>query len=99
VDRYEWLYRKRLSIKPGVTCLWQISGRNEVTFKQWMEMDQYYIDNWSLWLDMVILARTAWLTAAELAGHLRRRPAAAHTAAPRALVPVSSSIPGRGVQQ
>lgn len=58
VDRYEWLYRRRLSIKPGITCLWQISGRNNITFKQWMEMDKAYIDNWSLWLDMKILAKT-----------------------------------------
>jgi exopolysaccharide biosynthesis polyprenyl glycosylphosphotransferase len=58
VDRYDWLYRRRLSIKPGITCLWQISGRNEITFKQWMEMDKAYIDNWSLWLDIKILAKT-----------------------------------------
>jgi len=58
VDRYEWLYRRRLSIKPGITCLWQISGRNHVSFKQWMEMDQRYIDNWSLWLDIKILVKT-----------------------------------------
>lgn len=58
VDRYEWLYRRRLSIKPGITCLWQISGRNQITFKQWMEMDKAYIDNWSLWLDIQILAKT-----------------------------------------
>ena len=58
VQRYEWLYRKRLSIKPGITCIWQISGRNEVSFKQWMEMDRYYIENWSLWLDIQILAKT-----------------------------------------
>jgi exopolysaccharide biosynthesis polyprenyl glycosylphosphotransferase len=58
VDRYEWLYRRRLSIKPGITCLWQISGRNEISFKQWMELDQQYIDNWSLWLDIKILAQT-----------------------------------------
>jgi len=58
VDRYDWLYRRRLSIKPGITCLWQISGRNEITFKQWMEMDKAYIDNWSVWLDIKILAKT-----------------------------------------
>lgn len=58
VDRYEWLYRRRLSIKPGITCLWQVSGRNQITFGQWMEMDKAYIDNWSLWLDIKILART-----------------------------------------
>jgi exopolysaccharide biosynthesis polyprenyl glycosylphosphotransferase len=58
VNRYEWLYRKRLSIKPGVTCLWQISGRNNITFQKWMELDQHYIDNWSIWLDIKILAKT-----------------------------------------
>lgn len=58
VDRYDWLYRRRLSIKPGITCLWQISGRNEISFKQWMEMDKQYIDNWSLWLDIKILTQT-----------------------------------------
>lgn len=58
VDCYDWLYRRRLSIKPGITCLWQISGRNQITFKQWMEMDKAYIDNWSLWLDVKILAQT-----------------------------------------
>ncbi len=58
VDQYEWLYRKRLSIKPGVTCFWQISGRNDVSFRQWMELDRTYVDNWSLWLDVKILLRT-----------------------------------------
>lgn len=58
VDRYEWLYRRRLSIKPGITCFWQIGGRNDVSFKEWMELDQRYIDNWSLWLDIKILAKT-----------------------------------------
>lgn len=58
VDQYEWLFRKRLSIKPGITCLWQISGRNEISFKQWMEMDRFYVENWSLWLDLKILLKT-----------------------------------------
>ncbi len=58
VKHYEWLYRKRLSIKPGVTCYWQISGRNDVSFRQWMELDRTYIENWSLWLDLKILALT-----------------------------------------
>lgn len=58
VDKYDWLYRKRLSIKPGITCLWQISGRNHISFKQWMAMDREYIDNWSIWLDLRILAKT-----------------------------------------
>ena len=58
VKRYEWLFRKRLSVKPGITCIWQISGRNDVSFDQWMKMDHDYIENWSLWLDLVILLKT-----------------------------------------
>jgi exopolysaccharide biosynthesis polyprenyl glycosylphosphotransferase len=58
VKRYEWLFRKRLSVKPGVTCIWQISGRNNVTFDRWMKMDHEYIENWSLWLDLKILVKT-----------------------------------------
>jgi lipopolysaccharide/colanic/teichoic acid biosynthesis glycosyltransferase len=52
-------HRRRLSVKPGLTCLWQISGRNNVTdFKDWVRLDLEYIDNWSLWLDLKILWRT-----------------------------------------
>jgi lipopolysaccharide/colanic/teichoic acid biosynthesis glycosyltransferase len=47
-----------LSVKPGITCIWQVSGRNDVDFDQWMEMDAEYVDNWSLALDMKILAKT-----------------------------------------
>jgi exopolysaccharide biosynthesis polyprenyl glycosylphosphotransferase len=58
VDQYEWLHRRRLSIKPGITCLWQVNGRNSVPFVKWMEMDKEYIENWSIWLDIKILCRT-----------------------------------------
>lgn len=58
VKRYEWLFRKRLSVKPGVTCIWQISGRNNISFERWMKMDHEYIENWSLWLDLKILVKT-----------------------------------------
>lgn len=58
VDRYEWMFRKRLSVKPGMTCIWQISGRSDVSFARWMRMDQDYVENWSLWLDMQILLKT-----------------------------------------
>jgi len=52
-------HRRRLSVKPGITCLWQISGRNQITdFKEWVRLDLEYIDNWSLWLDLKILLRT-----------------------------------------
>jgi lipopolysaccharide/colanic/teichoic acid biosynthesis glycosyltransferase len=50
--------RRRFSTKPGITCLWQIGGRNEINFDQWMLLDLQYMDEWSLWLDLKILART-----------------------------------------
>jgi exopolysaccharide biosynthesis polyprenyl glycosylphosphotransferase len=58
VDMYNLKHRKRLAVKPGITCIWQISGRNDVDFEQWMAMDAEYVDRWSLWLDMEILAKT-----------------------------------------
>jgi exopolysaccharide biosynthesis polyprenyl glycosylphosphotransferase len=58
VDRYEPSDRRRLSVRPGITCLWQISGRNHIQFADWVEMDLYYIDHWSLPLDLWILLRT-----------------------------------------
>ncbi|TAE74011.1 MAG: sugar transferase [Verrucomicrobia bacterium] len=52
-------HRRRLSVKPGITCEWQVGGRNRITsFEQWVAMDLAYIDNWSLWLDIKILFRT-----------------------------------------
>ena len=58
VKKYEWMFRKRLCVKPGITCIWQISGRNNVSFDRWMQMDHEYIENWSLWLDLQILLKT-----------------------------------------
>ncbi|MHA1280788.1 MAG: sugar transferase, partial [Candidatus Helarchaeota archaeon] len=48
----------RLSMRPGITGIWQVSGRNGISFKKWMEMDRQYIDQWSLWLDFKIIAKT-----------------------------------------
>lgn len=50
--------RRRFSVRPGITCLWQINGRSAVSFEHWMHLDMEYIDNWSLGLDMKILAKT-----------------------------------------
>ncbi len=58
VQRYKRWQRRRLSMKPGITCLWQISGRNQVGFEEWMKLDLTYIDNWSLLLDLKILIKT-----------------------------------------
>jgi exopolysaccharide biosynthesis polyprenyl glycosylphosphotransferase len=52
-----WLMR-RFSVKPGLTCIWQVSGRSNVSFDRWIALDLHYIDHWSLLLDMKILAMT-----------------------------------------
>lgn len=54
---HDW-HRRRFSVKPGITCLWQVNGRNSIAFEQWMALDMQYIDKWSLWLDFKILAKT-----------------------------------------
>jgi len=58
VQKYDHWQRRKLSMKPGLTCLWQVGGRNNTTFEEWMKLDLKYIDNWSLWLDTKILVRT-----------------------------------------
>jgi exopolysaccharide biosynthesis polyprenyl glycosylphosphotransferase len=49
---------RRFSVRPGLTCLWQISGRSELSFERWMELDMQYIDEWSLTLDLKIIVLT-----------------------------------------
>jgi exopolysaccharide biosynthesis polyprenyl glycosylphosphotransferase len=51
-------HRRRLSVRPGITCSWQIEGRNSIPFDQWMRLDLQYIDKWSFWLDLRILLKT-----------------------------------------
>jgi exopolysaccharide biosynthesis polyprenyl glycosylphosphotransferase len=58
VAQYQPWQRRRLSVKPGITGPWQVSGRNEISFEEWMRMDLDYIDNWSLWLDLRIIFMT-----------------------------------------
>ena len=53
----DW-HRRRFSVRPGITCLWQVSGRSAIPFERWMELDMEYINNWSLWLDLKILLKT-----------------------------------------
>ena len=50
--------RRRFTVKPGITCLWQIAGRNSIPFEKWMKLDMQYIDTWSLGLDFLILLKT-----------------------------------------
>jgi exopolysaccharide biosynthesis polyprenyl glycosylphosphotransferase len=58
VAQYQRWQRRRLSMKPGLTCLWQISGRNNLDFDRWMQLDLEYIDSWSPMLDLKILLKT-----------------------------------------
>ena len=61
VIKYKLTDRRRLSMRPGITCIWQVTGRNKVSFDEWMELDKLYIDNWSLWLDTKILIKTLFV--------------------------------------
>jgi len=58
IDKFQYWQRRKLSVKPGLTCLWQVSGRSNLRFEEWMRLDLEYIDNWSLALDLKILLRT-----------------------------------------
>lgn len=58
VKEYDVWQRRRLSMKPGLTCLWQIEGRNRIDFNEWMKLDLQYIDTWSLCLDIKLLWKT-----------------------------------------
>jgi exopolysaccharide biosynthesis polyprenyl glycosylphosphotransferase len=58
VEQYENWQKRRLRMRPGLTCTWVLEGRNHVDFNRWMQLDLTYIDNWSLWLDTKIFLRT-----------------------------------------
>jgi len=58
VDKFKEWQRRRQTMKPGITCLWQTSGRSKIDFETWMKLDLQYIDNWSLGLDLKILLKT-----------------------------------------
>jgi exopolysaccharide biosynthesis polyprenyl glycosylphosphotransferase len=58
VEKYEAWQRRRLRMRPGLTCIWVIEGRSDIEFQRWIQLDLAYIDNWSLWLDAKIFLRT-----------------------------------------
>ena len=93
-------YAGRTRMKAGLTGWAQVHGLNgDTSLAARAAFDNDYIDNWSLRLDLLILARTAWLAATELASHLRSRTAPTRAVAPRAQLGFSPPIPGRGGQQ
>ena len=61
VEAYELWHRKRLDMKPGLTGLWQVSGRNRLPFEEMVRLDLFYIENWSLLLDIKIILRTGFV--------------------------------------
>lgn len=58
IEKQSWDQRRRLSVKPGMTGLWQVSGRSELKFQEWVDLDLSYIDNWSISQDFLILLKT-----------------------------------------
>ena len=58
VAKYEAWQRRRLSVRPGLTCVWQVSGRNQISFEEWMLLDMRYIDHWSLAQDFNLILKT-----------------------------------------
>ncbi|HEY1881533.1 MAG TPA: sugar transferase [Candidatus Cybelea sp.] len=58
IDHYDAFARRRLEVPQGVTCLWQINGRSEVSFEHWMELDNRYVDGWTPLGDLLIIAKT-----------------------------------------
>jgi lipopolysaccharide/colanic/teichoic acid biosynthesis glycosyltransferase len=60
VERYQGEVRRRLLVKPGLTGLWQVSGRSDLSWEESVRLDLYYVENWSLGFDFAIIARTVW---------------------------------------
>jgi lipopolysaccharide/colanic/teichoic acid biosynthesis glycosyltransferase len=58
VAQYKVWQRRRLSVRPGLTCYWQVGGRNEIGFDDWMRLDLRYVDNWSLGIDAKLILQT-----------------------------------------
>jgi lipopolysaccharide/colanic/teichoic acid biosynthesis glycosyltransferase len=61
VALYTTIERRRLSVRPGLTGLWQVTARANPSFDEWTRWDLHYISNWSIGLDLAIIARTVWM--------------------------------------
>jgi exopolysaccharide biosynthesis polyprenyl glycosylphosphotransferase len=64
-DRLEAWHRRRYNVLPGMTGLWQVAGRSDLTFDDLVRLDFYYLENWSIWLDVTILFKTPWVVFAQ----------------------------------
>ena len=64
VEEYETAHYCRLRGTPGITGLWQVSGRSDLSFDEMVRLDRYYLDNWSIWLDLTIMVRTVYVVLA-----------------------------------
>jgi lipopolysaccharide/colanic/teichoic acid biosynthesis glycosyltransferase len=58
IEKYGEVFELYTQVRPGVTGLWQVSGRNNTTYQERIEFDEYYVKNWCVWLDFYILGRT-----------------------------------------
>jgi lipopolysaccharide/colanic/teichoic acid biosynthesis glycosyltransferase len=61
IQRYGEKFGLYTKVTPGLTGLWQVSGRNNLTYEERVSLDAYYVRNWSVWLDLYILIRTVWV--------------------------------------
>jgi lipopolysaccharide/colanic/teichoic acid biosynthesis glycosyltransferase len=61
ISLYEDSFTLYTKVKPGLTGLWQVSGRNNISYEERVNLDAYYVRNWSVWLDFYILLRTVWV--------------------------------------
>ena len=68
VAQYEPWQLRRLDVRPGITCLWQISGRNDIDYERRVGLDAWYVRNWTLWYDVLILFRTLLVVPSKSAG-------------------------------
>jgi lipopolysaccharide/colanic/teichoic acid biosynthesis glycosyltransferase len=69
VDQYKPIQRKRLAVMPGLTCLWQVSGRSEIGFSRWMQMDLWYVKHQNWLTDLMLLVRTPWAVISRRGAH------------------------------
>ena len=61
VEKFETWMLERLNVKPGLTCYWQVSGRNDIDFEDWMKLDIKYVNERNLWIDIKLIFKTVFV--------------------------------------